>query len=501
MTRHTLKEVHHPARGFVVLAISFLSISFLAISFLASLALVSFHSPCAAPLVRHDVLRLEEYLSEIRQSNETYQGTTALSQGANAASEEALLPFKPQFFSNLQYTDDQRQTVAPIFEGIRTVTDLAQVGIKQLFDFGLQAQLSYNISQTVLFGVSPLLVPESSLITSGLSLQFTQPLWQGSFGRLNAENRKATETQDLSNAYTNAYQAKVTVADAESRYWNLAIARETVRVQEESTDQTVAIRDLDRRRARSHLIDESDLLTAEAQAESKKLDLQNAIDNERVAARSFNSARGIDSDEVPETLPLPDPESMRRLRPPPRSEMRDDVKAAQQSEISMVARSDMARENLLPALNLTGTVSTNGLDPSVGTSVGDTLTVQYPYYSIGLSLSFPLDFGAVDSIRRAYAEQIRGQELVYHRKLFDQENEWNDLVRRLHEAQDRLALAVRVQEAQKLKFDRERARYRRGLTTTYQVIQYELDYLNAELGRLQLQGSIYGLLAQMKPYR
>lgn len=446
------------------------------------------------------VLELEAYLAEVRQSNESYQGSTALSQGASTASEEALLPFKPQFFTSLQYTDDQRQTIAPIFEGVRTVTDLAQVGVKQLFDFGLQTQLSYNISQTTIYGVSPLLVPENSLVTSGFSLQFTQPLWQGGFGRTNAENKKATEAQDLSTAYVNAYDAKVTMADAESRYWSLAVAREEVRVQRESTERTIAIRDLDRRRARAHLIDEADLLEAEAQAEAKQLDLQNAIDSERVSARAFNSGRGIDSDEVSETLPLPDPVAMQRLRPPVRARMRDDVKSAEQSEEAMVAEGEIARENLLPSLNLTGTVSTNGLDPSLATSVGDTLTTQYPYYSIGLNLSFPLDFGVVDSIRHAYAEQIRGQELVYHRKLFDQETGWNDLVRKLREAQGRLALAVRVQDAQRLKFDRERIRYRQGLTTTYQVIQYELDYLNSELGRIQLQGSIYGLLSQMKPY-
>jgi outer membrane protein TolC len=252
---------------------------------------------------------------------------------------------------------------------------------------------------------------------------------------------------------------------------------------------------------RAHLIDEPDLLTSIAQAKSKEFDLKTAIDNVRVAERSFNSARGMDSDSVPEPLMSLAPEALQSLQVPERSELRDDVKAAEQNTIVTTAKSDIATQNTLPILNVVGTVSTNGLDPSLNTSFHDTLTANNPYYQIGVNLTVPLDFGEVTAMKRAYAEQMKGAELTYRRRLFDQENDWKDLVKKLGEAKERLAIAVDVENAEKLKYDHESVRQKQGVTTTYQVFQYDLDYLTSQLNRIQTQSIILNLIAQMKTYR
>jgi outer membrane protein TolC len=446
-------------------------------------------------------ITLELYLGQVQGSNQGYQGEAITQHADLEAAQESTLPFSPQFFTNLQYTDDHRQTLVPLFEGTRTVTDSSQFGLKKLFDFGLQSQIYYGITSTTLYGVSPALVPESSLVTTGLTFTLTQSLWQNGFGKQDQAIQRSVEAQDLANAYSNAYQTKTTLSDAESRYWTLAIARELIIVQKASADRTVAIRDFNARRVRSHLIDESDLLTSDAQAKSKQFDLKSAIDNERVAARSFNSARGIDSDQVQDNLVLPDADGMQSIDIPHRAPMRDDVKSAEQSELAITANSEAAIQRQLPTLNVIGTVSTNGLDPSLGQSMIDTVTTQYPYYSIGLNLNVPLDFSTVSSVKRAYAEQMKGAELIYYRRLFDQENDWKDLVKRFQEAKERLSIAIDVEKAQKLKFQREEVRQKQGVTTTYQVFQFEIDYLTAELNRIQTQATILSLVAQMKTYQ
>jgi outer membrane protein TolC len=181
--------------------------------------------------------------------------------------------------------------------------------------------------------------------------------------------------------------------------------------------------------------------------------------------------------------------------------MRDDVKSAEQTKVAVSANSEAALQKQLPTLNLVGTASTNGLEPSLGTSVADTTTTQYPYYLIGVNFSAPLDLDTVSSVKKAYAEQIKGAELTYRRRLFDQENDWNDLVKKFQEAKERLSLAVDVEKAQKLKFQHEGIRRKEGATTTYQVFQYEIDYLTSELNRIQTQANILSLVAQMKTFR
>jgi len=446
-------------------------------------------------------ITLDQYLEQVQGSNEGYQGSVLTEHADQAALVEGALPFAVQAFGNLQYTDDRRQTIVPIFEGTRTVTDTSQLGLKKLFDFGLQSQLFYGITQNTIYGVSPELVPQTSLVTAGLTLQVTQSLWQNGFGKLNQISRRQTEALDLASAYTSAYQVKTLLADAETRYWTLAIAREVVIIQQKSLNRTVAIRDFNAKRVRAHLIDEPDLLTSIAQAKSKEFDLKTAIDNVRVAERSFNSARGMDSDSVPEPLMSLAPEALQSLQVPERSELRDDVKAAEQNTIVTTAKSDIATQNTLPILNVVGTVSTNGLDPSLNTSFHDTLTANNPYYQIGVNLTVPLDFGEVTAMKRAYAEQMKGAELTYRRRLFDQENDWKDLVKKLGEAKERLAIAVDVENAEKLKYDHESVRQKQGVTTTYQVFQYDLDYLTSQLNRIQTQSIILNLIAQMKTYR
>ena len=272
-------------------------------------------------------------------------------------------------------------------------------------------------------------------------------------------------------------------------------------VQKASADRTVAIRDFNAKRVKSHLIDESDLLTSEAQAKSKEFDLKVAIDNERTSARSFNSARGVDSDRVDELLSLPDPQELQKISIPSRAALRDDVKSAEESAKAAIANAEVSIQKQKPVLNLVTSISTNGFDPDLQKSLGLTATTQYPYYTLGINFSFPLDTGTVSSVNKAYAQQMKGAEPTYQRRLFDQENEWKDLVKKLEEAKERLSLAVDVERAQKLKFEHEGLRQRQGATTTYQVFLYELDYLNAELSRIQTQSTILSLLAQIKTFR
>ncbi len=454
----------------------------------------------SAALASNSPIGLQEYLGQVRNSNTGVQGSQTTSHGYFQASYESELPFSTQFFGNVQYTDDNRQTLAPIFQGNRSVIEQSQAGIRKLFDFGLQTQLSYGLTSTNVFGVSPTIVPQSSLITGALTLQLTQSFWQNGFGKADRALRISVRAQDLAQSYQNSYQTKVALSEAESRYWSLAVARELVKIEKESYDRTVVIRDINSKRASAHLIDESDLLTSQAQAKAKEFDLKSAFDKERVAARSFNSARGVDSDSVDEFLRLPSMEELEKMSPPQRAAMRDDVKAAEQSRLAVSATSEAATQRQLPSLNLVGTASTNGLEPNLNQAVTDTTTGQYPYYAVGVNFTAPLDFHGVRQVKQAYAEQLHGAELTYRRRLFDQENDWKDLTTQFNEAKQRLTLAFDVERAQKSKFQHESLRRKQGASTTYQVFQFEIDYLSSELNRIQTEAIILTLMAQMKTF-
>jgi len=424
-----------------------------------------------------EVLPLDEYLAQVIHSDPGYQGLVQESVSAQATSRKALLLFRPQFFTQLQYIDDTRDTASPEIQGVKNIGRNISVGFREQTPYGMGIQLAFSANQTSLIGTDPTLVPFPAIENTYVVPQFTFSLWQNFLGHADQANQRLMAAQDLANAYGKGYQAKAKLIEAEGQYWKLAATRELARVQEESVKRARAILEYDSEKAKRHLVDPSDLLLSKAAVKGKELELHSMTDEVRKAASAFNSARAVDSEEVPETLKLPDAKTLIELPVIPREGHRGDVKAAEQASIAQSAGSEMAREKLLPELSLYGSI-----------------------FAWGLNFSFPLDVGTVSSVRTGYAEQAAAADLNFQRKVIDEESEWNELTHKFSQAKEKLQIALELEEIQRDKFENVKKRRARGLTIEDQVFSYELDYLNASLARVQAQGEILGARTQMKLY-
>lgn len=451
-------------------------------SVMMAISTLLFLLPCVEALSRglsSQSVSLDDYLEQVMRSNQGYQGSRLSASASMQTARVADLLFKPQFLTSVEYKDDRAPRFSPEIEGIHTSTRRASVGFSNLTEFGFKTEFLYNALVMTRYGSSQNYVPDPSQFVSGIFFRFTQPIWQNGLGRMDREKRRAAEAQNQFNAYTASFQAKTLLADAETRYWRLVVARELVRLLRESADRALKLREFTARQLRQHLLDDADLLTAEAAVQGKALELKSAIDEERVAAQAFNSARNINSADVPESILLPSPADLKDLSVPARVEQREDVKAAEQAEHVASAGIEIERERLLPILEL----------------VGDTT------FRVGINFVLPMDLGLTTSMRAAFVEQKRAAELAYQRRVFDQENEWSDVVKRFNEAKERLEISMKLVVAQRLKFEKEKGKKRRGITTVYKVLQYELDYLTSQLSQVQLEGLILGLRAQMKTFQ
>jgi outer membrane protein TolC len=112
--------------------------------------------------------------------------------------------------------------------------------------------------------------------------------------------------------------------------------------------------------------------------------------------------------------------------------------------------------------------------------------------------SVPLNFGATSRTRDGYGMEHIAAELNYDRKVFEQDQTWKDLMRSLGEAKQRLDLSQKLEMIQKNKLLNEQSRLKQGRSTTYQVLLFEQDYLQAELLRIQNQFAILKIISQMK---
>jgi nucleoside phosphorylase/outer membrane protein TolC len=420
---------------------------------------------------------VDDYLQQVEHSHDGYHAMEEDSAGAKAAAKSADLIFKPQVFSELQYTYDPRDTHSPELYGDKTIAQGVSTGFREQTPWGIQLQLSLDYTQNTLLGESSPLITRPTVTNLYVVPVFNWSVWQNFGGRLDHANQRMQKAQSLAQSYGSDFGARAMLVEAEGRYWKLASLREVIRLQRESLDRARSVMNLDSRKAKQRLIDSGDTLLSEAAVEGKELELRSMLTEERSAARAFNASRGIDSDQVTEDLRLPDDDAFAHLQLPERKGSRGDLKVAEQQSIASEAGYQVAHEKLLPNLSVFGSI-----------------------FALGLNFSMPLDLGLTSEARDGYAKEAEAAELNFRRKQFEQENDWQELQTRFHDNLERLQLAVKLEDLQRRKFEDANRRRKHAMTVAFQVFQYELDYLAAAQTRLQIEGTLLGLRAQAKLY-
>lgn len=119
---------------------------------------------------------------------------------------------------------------------------------------------------------------------------------------------------------------------------------------------------------------------------------------------------------------------------------------------------------------------------------------------LGFKVLFGFDLANARTVRRGYIEEAESSDLKATQMQRDFEAEYDSAVRRVQENKDRLLLAVELEEYQYSKLNAERARLRQGISTTYQVVQFEAEYVGAVLNRVYAQSQIMLYMAQLRAY-
>lgn len=439
------------------------------------------------------VLTLEEYLQQIQQKNGGFQSARASSAGGLARSHEGSLVLSPTLFSEVRLSrDDSYNLINPGFTGV--INNYYTVGIRQQTSFGLSGTLSYDLNYYS--------APRANLHEQigHPQIQLTQSLWRNGFGSEAQAGLALAESSALASHFGQSYAAKNILADAETVYWRLSLARENVLVQKDAVERAQRTYDYQARRARLHLTDDSDSLQASAAFETRKLLLQSATDEERSAQRAFNFARGAAVETVAEEVSPLDIELVTQLTPPKREGVRDDVKAAEQTARSTAANAQLGIDRDSPTLDIYGSYALSGYGSGVGTAIGDSFKSDYPTKAIGVRFSTPLAVGAGSGARRGWILEREAADVSYQRKLLEQEYDWNDLNQRFTDAQRSLKLARSIEVAQGKKLNYERGRLTRGRTTTLQVLIFEQDLASAQFARMQSEAAVLQILARMKTF-
>ncbi len=247
-----------------------------------------------------------------------------------------------------------------------------------------------------------------------------------------------------------------------------------------------------------NLMDESNAMQSKAALESGKLDLQESIDNEKDAIRTFNSFITVDSDVLDVELAKVPWDYLETYKAPSEYSPTDQVKALEKQVEMTKNNSLIERDKYKPSLDLNATYSINGQDTKMHRSMRDTFAYDIPDRSIGLKFSMPLNLSAIEDFNDANYRDENAVKLMYKQQVLADRVNWNQLTDKLKYAQERLKLARQIEVIQEKKLKNEIKRWKNGVSTTYQVLQFENELTQSRLESLSIANDIFSIIANLK---
>jgi outer membrane protein len=375
---------------------------------------------------------------------------------------------------------------------VTTNTEAASFGYTQAFPSGTSFSVSYGVQRQGSTQESLLFNPYYS---PGVTASVAQQLLNGFGYKVNralvevAQNEQGIERQSF------RQQLIASVAGAQSAYWDLISAQESVKTAEQAVSVSQQLYNNNQRAFDAGVMARLDVLNAQSQLAASQRDLIIAQTNLQYADLTLKSMLSENLDEplasaVIETADVfPDPAtdqlpSLERSVSIARKN-RPEIAIAQGNIKSQQDAIPFIKNSLEPNVNVFGLVNTVGLFNVFGTSFVDVVQTKYPQWAVGLTISFPVhnrqaqadDVRTRFELRQAQDTSVRAQSQVE----IDVQNAL--ITMRQSKEQVRAAHEAVVLEQQKT--DAEQKKLAAGLSTSYNVILVERDRFAAELAEVQ----------------
>lgn len=462
---------------------------------------------CVGPAVAAD-LGLDEYLLQVRRGHAGVQAAELGRDAAEASLRERDRLTSPYLFALTQKAEDRSTQLLPVLYGDRNGQNAFALGFEQRTAFGLNLRLAHRTTFIWVRGLTPLPAPFDAVLstpenyyTARNTLELNQDLWRNFFGAELSASADALEAKARAEREARSFEVLRVLVEAEACYWRLAQARRAVRIHQDLVERARRQSAWTEGRVRLKLMDTGDLLQSRSQEQARALALAGAEDQLKVAERAFNLLRGSEQNEVPETLAevaLAPDEAPAWPDPAPE---RGDLKALRAAAVAARAQASVQDQGSLPELQAGLSAALNGLDPDWSPAWTEAWRTQHVAYAATLTLRLPLDsFTTRATLRDGYRKEAEARDRELAQRTLEARSQWAELTRRFAELQERLKAARALERLQQQKAEYERSRLRTGNSVTFQVLQFEQDWGQSQLARLEIECALRELLAQRKLY-
>jgi outer membrane protein TolC len=403
--------------------------------------------------------------------------------------------FDPTFSMNLSYDHLANPLNSKVVAGLGTVT-VPSVVLQTQFQQALPTGTSYSVSLNLQHQSSTqtgLLF--NPALSSFVALQLYQPLLNGFGVALNrrfvtlADNDRKVVREGFRTTLTN------TLATAADAYWDLIALRENVGVAEQTVAAAQQAYDEDRQREIAGVMSRLDVITAESQLASTRVQLVTARTQEQqqetLVKTLISQVDDHALDDVPveptDELPNPAPAPALPIGPTIAKAItsRSSVRQAELTLLNEHIAQDYTRRNLLPTLSLFAVMDLYGLSATTSPALRQLVEWAYPEYSAGVTFTVPV-FN-----RSAQADDVRARletqqaELALQRVRDQVEVQVRTSALGLGQGQAQVAAAARATEASRASFAGERERFDLGTATSLLVVQAQRDLTSAQAAEIQ----------------
>jgi hydrophobic/amphiphilic exporter-1 (mainly G- bacteria), HAE1 family len=373
-------------------------------------------------------------------------------------------------------------------------------GLAQLLPkYGGSYDLSYTTARTTTNNPFTSYMPS---VTSSLQGVISQPLLRNfRIDTTRAQIELSQRTREIADVQVRERTAQIRM-DAEAAYWALVSARAAVDVQQRSLDLALELERTNKARVDVGQSPPLDLVAARAEVAQRRETLIIArtqalqaedllrtlvVDPKRT---DYWTARLEPADLTPQTAPAVDVDTAVRRALGERSDVVTARKQIENADTNVL----LARNQTLPDLRAQATFLARGQGgqrlireggfpgtitgiehTSFGSVLGQVLTSDFPTWSVGFTLSYPLGRSA-DEANLARAQIERNQAAARVRTMeLDVVREVRDAALRVEQNRQRIETAKLGRELAEQRLDAEQKRFDVGMSTSFLVIQAQRD--------------------------
>ena len=461
---------------------------------LDAIELEPFYQRLEARAPRDEIpLTLEECIRRALDSNLDIQIMSLSPMKSAADIMAARGEFDPRGTGSIMYTRSQQQASSQtvVFGGITSIEDYrtrGQAGIGGRLPWGTQYDLSLLVEREE--NTFNFFIEEWS---GGLTVSLTQPLLRGRGRRVNLARVRMAQNSEEAAEYQLKLQVMSSLAEVIKAYWDLVGATEERRVRQSSMTNAERLLALNEKRLEIGTGAAIDVVQARAGLAARQSDVITAMGAVSDATNRLRTLLNVRPGEllqerriIPVDRPYPDPvdidvdTSMARAL-----EMRPELQSGQLAIENAQINKAVARNDLLPQLDVGGTVFQGGRGPDKDDVFTGIRERRDDSYSVNIQGSVPIG----NRTARGQFQRSRIEESEAERQL---EKTRQDIMLTVRTALTSIETNQTLVESsrqsrtlQEVNVAAEEKRLELGLTSSYMVLDIQDDLTAAQSQEVQ----------------